>query len=398
MSSTPVHTDAPRLPFAQPDLLRLTPDLRRLQEEGPLHRVRTGTGDPAWLVVDHATVRTLLADQRLGRSHPEPERAARTADHVLFGGPQGDHVTEPDEHRWMRDTLRPCFSPRRMRALEGWIDAITVSCLDDLEKAGPPADLRRHVAAVVPTRAIAELLGVPAEEHAEFVALAEAAVDPARAAEGMAELLGYIHRLVARSGPEPGEDVVSALRGEGSNTDEAVVRLAMVLFFAGEETTKVAMTTGVAQLMAHRDQWERLRADPGRIPDAVEEIVRTMGRGGGGLVRYARSDIEVAGHVIGAGDLVLLDVGAANHDPRVFDAPDGFDVAHPAGQHLAFGHGARYCVGAPLARMELRVLLTRLLERFPGLRLAVDPGELEAAPDVMNGTLSGGVAALPVTW
>ncbi|OLT29396.1 hypothetical protein BJF83_11700 [Nocardiopsis sp. CNR-923] len=166
------------------------------------------------------------------------------------------------------------------------------SCLHGLEQAGPPADLRRHVTAVVPTRAIAELLGVPAEGHTEFVALAEAAVDPARAAEGLRALLGYIHRLVAACRPGAGENVISGLRAAGGTSGEGIVRLAMVLFFAGEETTKMAMTTGVARLMAHRDQWERLRKEPARIPDAVEEIVRTMGRNGGGLVRYARTDFE----------------------------------------------------------------------------------------------------------
>jgi pentalenolactone synthase len=133
---------------------------------------------------------------------------------------------------------------------------------------------------------------------------------------------------------------------------------------------------------------------PDRMPDAVEEILRVPGKGGGGIPRYARTDFAIGGVTVQAGDLVMLDNGAANHDPAVFPDPDRFDVTRGAASHLTFGHGARYCIGAPLARIELQVALAQLVRRFPTMRLAVPVEELTVRSDV----LTGGLVDLPVVW
>ncbi|MEU0564911.1 cytochrome P450 [Nonomuraea sp. NPDC005983] len=126
----------------------------------------------------------------------------------------------------------------------------------------------------------------------------------------------------------------------------------------------------------------------------MEEILRAPGLGGGGVPRYARTDLEIAGAHVRTGDLVLLDNGAANHDAAVFTDPDSFDIDRPAVPHLSFGHGAHYCIGAPLARIELQVVFSQLAARFPTLKLGCAPEELSFNAHV----LTGGLTALPVTW
>jgi pentalenolactone synthase len=170
--------------------------------------------------------------------------------------------------------------------------------------------------------------------------------------------------------------------------------LSMALLFAGHETTVVQLGLGALLLLSHPDQWQAVTESPDRIPDAVEEILRAPGKGGGGIPRYARTDFDIGGVTIQAGDLVMLDNGAANHDPAVFPDPDRFDVTRRTASHLTFGHGARYCIGAPLARIELQVALARLVRGFPTMRLAVPVEELAVRGDV----LTGGLVGLPVAW
>ena len=134
--------------------------------------------------------------------------------------------------------------------------------------------------------------------------------------------------------------------------------------------------------------------DPGRITTAVEEILRAPGRGGGGIPRYARTDVEIGEVTVRAGELVLLDIRAANHDPAVFPGPERFDVTRQGPVHLSFGHGGHYCLGAPLARIELQAVFSQLLARFPKMRLAVPVEQLQ----VRSGALIGGLIKLPVEW
>jgi pentalenolactone synthase len=151
---------------------------------------------------------------------------------------------------------------------------------------------------------------------------------------------------------------------------------------------------GALLLLTNPDQWQALQADPNLFPAAVEEILRAPSQGGGGIPRYARTDFEIDGVTVLAGDLVLLDNGAANHDDTVFADPDRFDITRNAAAHLTFGHGLRYCIGAPLARIELQAAFAQLLPRFPTMRLAVPVEELTIRRD----TLTGGLTALPVEW
>jgi cytochrome P450 len=388
---------AAELPFEQTDPLRVPPRLRELQTQGAVHRVRTAVGDVAWLVTGYGLVRQLLDDDRLGRAHPQPETAARTGESALFGGPMGNFATEAADHARMRSLLRPHFSPKHMRALRGRIEALTASLLDELTDRGQPADLHTAVAVPLPILVICELLGVPYEDRDQFRAwTADAAntLDRARSEQGLAALFGYGRRLVAGKRDQQGDDVISRLCAtEGVSDDEAAV-LSMVLLFAGHETTVVQIGLGALLVLTNRDQWQALVADPGLVSGAVEELLRVPGNGSGGMPRYARTDLEIDGIRIRAGELVLLDNGAANHDPTVYDDPDRVDIGRSGPAHLTFGHGSRYCLGAPLARIELHAVFSQLVTRFPTLHLAVDPAELIVRRDV----LTGGLTTLPVRW
>ncbi len=390
-------TTPPQLPFEQADPLQLAPQLRELQARGTIHRVRTEVGDPAWLVMHHSDVRRLLDDDRLGRAHPEPETAARTGESALFGGPLGDFATEHADHARMRALLQPHFTPRHMRALRSRVEALTTHLLDELARNGPPADLHALLAVPLPILVICELLGVPYEDRERFRGWTNDAGntrDHARSEEGLAQLYAYGHQLVAAKRRQPGEDVMSRLCATDGVSDDEAAELSMALLFAGHETTVVHIGLTAMLLLANPEQWQALVSDPALVPNAIEETLRASRRGGGQMPRYARTALEIGGVAIEAGDLVLLDIGGANHDPAVFAGPERVDITRMATSHVTFGYGARYCLGAPLARIELQTVFSLLVSRFPTLQLAVDAGELTMRAD----ELAGGLTELPVRW
>jgi pentalenolactone synthase len=300
-----------QLPFEQTHLLRLAPGVRELQAEGVIHRVRTAVGDEAWLVTDYAEVRRLLDDERLGRAHPEPESAARIGESALFGGPMGNFDTEAADHARLRSLMQPHFSPKHMRSLGPRVEALTTGLLDELAVQGPPADLRTALAVPLPILVICELLGVPYEDRDQFRAWTEDTAntrDRARSERGLSELYTYGLRLVARKRSQPGDDVISRLCATEGVADNEAAMLSMGLLFAGHETTVAQIGFGTFLLQAFPGQWQALVADPGLVPKAVEELLRAPARGGGGIPRYARTDLEIGGVTIHAGDLADLPV------------------------------------------------------------------------------------------
>jgi pentalenolactone synthase len=176
--------------------------------------------------------------------------------------------------------------------------------------------------------------------------------------------------------------------------DDEIAMLAMALLFAGHETTVTQSELGTLLLLTHPAQWQALLDDPDLVPHAVEELLRAPGKSSGGVPRYARTDVKIGEVQVRAGDLVLLDNSAANHDAAVFTDPERFDINRDASAHLSFGHGPRYCIGAPLTRTELQAVFSQLLPRFPAMRLAVPIEKLELRRDV----LTGGLVELPVSW
>lgn len=394
-------TDLPTLPFDRPDVLSLAPRLRELRAEGPITKVRTAVGDEAWLVTRYADVKALFADPRLGRTHPKPDEAAKISDSALLGGAHDGYDTEDADHAAMRSRLVPRFSARRMRLLKPRVEEMVDSLLDALAAGPNPADLHEALSFPLPVLVICELLGVPFADREYFRGLSTGMADlhdHERSANAYQELIDYVRELVRRKRVEPGNDMLTELTEieDGGLSDDEVAGLGAVVLFAGHETTVVRIDLGTILFAANPDQIGLLLRDSALVPAAVEEILRlSTGGGGAGLPRYARSDIEVGGVTIARGDAVLLAVGAANQDDEAFPDPDRMDIARERpNPHVAFGHGARYCIGAALARIELTAVFERLFARFPGLRLAVPVSELRWRTHL----LTGGLAEVPVTW
>jgi cytochrome P450 len=365
----------------------------------PIQRIHTSVGDQAWLVTDYAQVRRLLDDDRLGRSHPQPEIAARTGQSALFGGPLGNFDTEAADHARFRRLLQPHFSPRHMRALVPRVEALTAGLLDDLADQGPPVDLHAKLALPLPILVISELLGVPHGDRDQFRTWTQDAAnmfDPARSEHGLTQLYDYGMSLVEHKRAHPADDVISRLCAIDDVTDDEAATAAMGLLFAGHETTVVAIGLGTLLLLTSPGQWRALLDNPALIADGVEELLRAAAFGGdvGGIPRYARTALKIDGVAIQAGDLVLLDIEGANHDPAVFSDPDRVDITRKHAAHLTFGHGAHYCIGAPLARIELNTVFAQMIPRFPSMHLAVDAATLKTRRDL----LAGGLTELPVSW
>ena len=389
-----------QLPFARPGVLDIAPLYRTLQAAAPITAVRTPAGDLAWLVTGYPEVKALLADTRLGRSHPQPERAARISQSAILGGPSGNAATEAADHVMMRRLLTPAFSARRMQVLRGHVAELVETLLDQLAGQGSSADLHEALSFPLPVQVICELLGVPYSDRDQFriwSAGASNLSDRKAATDALEQLVAYMHQLITHKRACPGQDVISdliAAQAQFRYGDEGIAGLAAALLFAGHETTVARIDFGTVLLLTHPDQCDAIRQDPELVVGAVEEILRVAAPGSGGLPRYAKDDIELAGVTIRAGDAVLLTTAVANRDAAAFPEPDRFDITRTPNPHLSFGYGPRFCIGAGLARVELHAVFTALPRRFPTLQLAVPFEELQLRTDV----LAGGLAALPVRW
>lgn len=392
----------PALPFARTHVLDIAPLYRVLKGNGePVIRVRTPAGDLGWLVLRHEHVRALMANADLGRGHADPERAPRYTDAAVAGGPIGSAETERADHARQRMVQNRWFSVRRMEALRPRVQAIVDELLDRLAARTPPADLHEAFSFPLPVLVICELLGVPYEDRGDFRRWSEGAVqlgDRAAAAAAGRQLQDYIRRLVAlrrqRRRGDVISDLVRARDDEGRITEDEMVTMACGLLFAGHETTVARIDLGILLLIAHPDQRALLQSNPALAPRAVEEILRVSTTTIGVVPRYALADIGIAGVTIRAGDLVLLALDVANRDERAFLEPDRFDITRERNPHVSFGHGLRFCLGAPLARVELQTAFGTLFQRFPTLRLAVPPDRIRERSHL----LTGGVEELPVTW
>ncbi len=368
-----------------------------------IKRVPTPAGDQAWLVTDYDQIRTLLADRRLGRSHVDPDNAPRFIDSAVLGRPrQGTEQEENERHTWMRRMLAPSFSARNMEKLRPRVRHLADALLDEIVELPQPADFHEAVSFKLPVLVICELLGVPYEDRETFRRWSEAMStlnDPRKSQEGLASLGAYMGELVERKRKEPGDDVITRLiEGTPPGQEDTIAQLSAGLLFAGHETTVAVIDRGVMLLSLNPGQWDALRKDPGVVPDAVEEILRHRSPASQrsdevGMPRYAMADIDIDGVHIPSGDLVLLGLEQANRDETRFPDPAAF-TPRESNPHLTFGHGPRFCIGAPLARVELTELFAALATRFETFGLAVDVAQLTPRTE----QLVGGVAQLPVRW
>jgi cytochrome P450 len=387
----------PRLPFSRESVAELAPLFYSVQSGARAVRVCSPVGDEAWLVTRYKDVKALFDDERLVRSHPNPDLAAKLSFSAILGGPEGNHDSENSDHARLRTAVTHAFSARRMNSLRPRIQAITDDLIDAIIRGAQPADLHAQFSLPLSVRVICELLGVPYADRDRLHDWFNGAMDPigngGRASLG--ELLHYLGELVDRKRRAPGIDFISdvACSERGlSNVD--IQTMVAGLLFAGHHATVSFLDLGIVLLLCNPDQVDDLRRDPSLAAGVAEEVLRCAAPGMGVTPRYASRDIRLGDVTISAGDAVLLAFAAANHDANVFPEPDRFSARRCPNPHVAFGYGRHFCIGASLARLELQVGFATLYRRLPTLRLAVPADELRFGRAFMN----SGLVTLPASW
>ncbi|MGK5730366.1 cytochrome P450 family protein [Streptomyces sp. URMC 124] len=372
-----------------------------LREQGPVHRVFMPEGAEAWLVVGYDEVRATLNDPRLTK-----DWAKAAADISLIRASAGPNmlVLDAPDHTRLRKLIAKEFTPRRVEEMAPRVQQMTDELLDAMLAApGRRADLVEALSFPLPMAVICDLLGVPSLDRAAFRHWSNTSVGAGPAEEKIVvarEVTAYLNALIAAKRDEPGDDLMSALittadeDGDRLSPDE-LLGMAWLLLVAGHETTVNLISNGVLALLQHPDQLAALRADPGLMDNAVEEMLRYDGPLETPTYRFTTGPVEIGGTLIpGGGELVLPVLADADRDPARFSDAARFDIRRDARGHVAFGHGIHYCLGAPLARLEARIAIGSLLERCPDLAL-------DAHPDALTwreGLLIRGPHRLPVRF
>ncbi|MGV9623978.1 cytochrome P450 [Streptomyces tendae] len=396
--SPPPVRDWPALDLDGPEF---DPVLAELMREGPLTRVRLPHGEGwAWLATRYEDVKAITNDPRFGRAEVTRRRITRLAPHFKPRPGSLAFADQPDHNR-LRRAVAGAFTvgatkrlrPRAQEILDGLVDGILAE--------GPPADLVERVLEPFPIAVVSEVMGVPAADRErvhswtrQIISTSGGAEAAERAKQG---LYGWITETVrARAGSEGGDvySMLGAAVGRGEVGETEAVGLAGPLQIGGE-----AVTHNVGQmlylLLTRPELMTRMRERPGARGTALDELLRWIShRTSVGLARIALEDVEVHGTRIAAGDPVYVSYLAANRDPDVFPDPDRIDLDRDPNPHLAYGNGHHFCTGAVLARMQTELLVDTLLERLPGLRLAVPADQVAWR----RKTMIRGPRTLPCTW
>jgi pentalenic acid synthase len=370
-----------------------------LRETCPIAPVELHDGQPAWLVTRYDDIRTVLSDDRfssaeLWRFAGSANRAAAERAETSFT------VMDPPEHTRYRRLFTRYFTIKRVETLRPRIQQIADDTIDALLAGRGRADLVRDLALPIASQTMCALVGVPYADHEWYEERAEVRSqmdgDPAESERAFQDLLAYMSGLVDQAHGGSGDDVITAavrdLLEPGLIDQADLVAALRLLLTAGHETTATMIATGTYVLLTHADQLDEIRRDPTLLPGAIEELLRYISMLFI-LVRTAKQDTEVAGQAVCAGDGLIVGPALANKDPRAFPEPDRFDIHRDNRHHVAFGFGPHQCLGQPVARLELGIVLETLLRRIPTLRLAVPADEVP-----FKRTNLVGVETLPVTW
>jgi len=391
-------------PFGAATKLELNPRYAEVRRGEGLLRVRMPFGGEAWLATRHEDIKFVLADPRFSRAATVGKDVPRT---LPVGSPGSTLLDmDPPEHSRLRRIATKAFTTRRVEQLRPGIQANVDELLDRMVESGQPADLAASLAWPLPITVICNLLGVPYTDRGSFRTWTDTALG--LAADQYDEILSarqhlseYIAGLIAQRRVQPTDDLLGALVVARDNEDRLseaeMVQLGMTLLIAGHETTASQIGNFVYTLLSQPGYWAQLVADPQIVPAAVEELLRWVplgASGGAGGVRIATEDVELGGQTVRAGEAVAVVVASGNRDDKVFDHPDEIDFFREHNTHVAFGHGAHHCLGAPLARMELQLVIATLVRRIPTLRLAVAAEEVPWRAQ----RVTRGVLALPVSW
>ncbi|TPQ17120.1 cytochrome P450 family protein [Streptomyces sporangiiformans] len=392
-----------------------------LREHAPVHRTKLPSGVEAWLVTRYADAKQALADARLSKNpahHDEPahakgktgipgERKAELMTHLLN--------IDPPDHTRLRRLVAQAFTPRRVAAFAPRVQELADHLIDQFAHKGS-ADLIHEFAFPLPIYAICDLLGVPREDQDDFrdwagMMIRHGGGPRGGVARSVKKMRGYLAELIHRKRaalpeePTPGEDLISGLirasddRASDRLSENEAAAMAFILLFAGFETTVNLVGNGTYALLTHPEQRQRLQqslavGDTDLLATGVEELLRYDGPVELATWRFATEAVTIGGQRIEVGDPVLVVLAAADRDPGRFNAPDTLDLGRRDNQHLGYGHGIHYCLGAPLARLEGRTALATLLTRLPDLQLAVDSTDLRWR----GGLIMRGLRTLPVSF
>ncbi|GAA1973217.1 cytochrome P450 [Amycolatopsis minnesotensis] len=380
------------------------PEYRTLREAGPIVRAELPSGRNAWVLTRYDEVRAVLGDTRFSsdRFHPGFPLILKSGRTAKTRFKPSLISMDPPEHGPARRAVVGEFTVKRMTELRPRIQK-TVDGLISAMLAGPkPADLVAELALPVPSLVICELLGVPYADHEFFqgrtriVLTRDIGLDDRQ--QALEDLWNYLDELVAAKEADPGDDLIGRQvlhqRASGEVDHEALVALASLLLVAGHETVSNMISLGILALLEHPAQLAALKADPGKTPGAVDELLRYFTIAEVATSRAATADVEIAGTVIRAGEGVIALSHSANRDETSFAEPDVLDIERGARHHVAFGFGPHQCLGQNLARMELQIVFDTVFRRMPALRLAA---EVESLPFKDDATVYG-LHELPVTW
>jgi cytochrome P450 len=387
------------------DAFNPTPELREIRESDGVRTAVNAFGMTVYLVTRHEDIKDVLSDhERFSNARPPgfvvPGAPAVPAEEQASARAGNLLGLDPPEHQRLRRMLTPEFTIRRMKQLGPRIVEIVDAQLDAMENAGPPTDLVASFALPIPSLVICELLGVPYDDRDDFQRRSARQLDLSIPIPERLELVRrgreYMGSLVERARRQPADDILGMLVQEHGTelTDNELIGVASLLLLAGHETTSNMLGLGTLALLRHPDQLAAVRDDPDAIGPAVEELLRWLSIVHSAIPRITATDVEIAGVPIPAGQLVFVSLPSGNRDPDFIDAPEVFDIRRGAPGHLAFGHGVHHCLGAPLARMEMRVAFPALLRRFPTLALAEDFSDVA----FRSFHFIYGLKSLEVTW
>ncbi|MFI5865966.1 cytochrome P450 [Streptomyces sp. NPDC051546] len=384
-----------------------------LREHAPVHRTTLPSGVEAWLVTRYADARQALADQRLSKNPAHHEGSAHAKGRTGIPGERKAELMthllniDPPDHTRLRRLVSKAFTPRRVAEFTPRVQELTDHLIDRFCEKGE-ADLIHEFAFPLPIYAICEMLGVPREDQDDFrdwagMMIRHGGGPRGGVARSVKQMRTYLGELIHRKRDDLGDDLISDLiraSDHGDHLTEAeATAMAFILLFAGFETTVNLIGNGVHSLFMNPEQRARLQGslaagESGLLATGVEELLRYDGPVELATWRFATEAFELAGQDIAAGDPVLVVLAAADRDPERFADPDTLDLSRTDNQHLGYGHGIHYCLGAPLARLEGQTALATLLTRLPDLELAVEPEELRWR----GGLIMRGLRTLPVRF
>lgn len=384
--------------------LDFDPFLRESLRDAPVSRIRLphGEGD-CWLVTRYADVRFVTSDARFSRDIVGLPIPKMTKHFVPLD--RAVSFVDPPDHARVRAVVAPAFTKRSIDRLRPRAQAVLDRLVDGLIEAGSPADLIHHVTSPFPLEVVGEVLGIPASDRRSVRDWAQVLLTRAsdqagaeRAKEVKDAARDYFRELAARRRAEPRSDLMSVMVAavdEGRIDEEELLALATLMGLNGWHSVRNNTSNMLYALLTRNGLMDRLRAEPGLVPRAVEELLRWIPhKHGVGQPRIATEDVKVGGVVIRRGEFVYVSYVAANWDEQVYPDPGRIDFDRQGPPHVAFGYGPHFCVGPLLARMESEVLLSTLVRRLPTIRLAIPQTRVRWQTEV----LIRGPVDLPVTW